>query len=99
VPAQKLESANGLRVGWLLASRHAVSVVHFRRAVNTQTHAKAFRLEKPAPFLIQQNSVGLYAIEDAPAGGLVFALQRDDLPKVFQANNGRFSPMPGKGNR
>ena len=96
---QKVESAHRLLVSGLPAPGEAIGVVQFRRAVQAETDAKALRREKAAPFFVQQDPVGLDAVQNAPAGGPVLALEFDDLPEIIHAQNGGLSSVPGEGDR
>ena len=98
VLAQGLESPHGLPVGRLAALGHAVRVVQFRRAVQAQADAEGLRRQKAAPLVVQQHAVGLDAIADPPAGGLVLALELDGLAEKVHAQDGGLSSMPREAN-
>ena len=46
---------------------------------------------------IDERTVGLDAVRDPPAGGLVLALEGHDPPIGFHAQEGRLAAVPGKG--
>ena len=96
--AQGFVSAHGLPVSRLAALGHAVSVVQFRRAVQAEADAESLRRQKAAPLFIEQHAIGLDAVADAPAGGLVLALKLDGLAEKVHAQGGRLSSMPREGN-
>jgi hypothetical protein len=78
----------------LAATGHTIYVVQFRRAVQAETHAEALRCEEAAPFFVQQNAVGLDAVANAPASGLVLALELNSLAKEVHAQSGGLSSVP-----
>ncbi len=83
-------------MGGILVLGDAVSVVHFLRTVQTEPYGKALCRQEAAPVLIEEGTIGLNTIGDAPVRGLMLALQRHNLAKVVQPQDGRFSSMPGK---
>jgi len=68
-------------VSGLPAPGDAIGVVQFRRAVQAETDAETLRREKAAPLFIQEDPVGLDAVQNAPAGGPVLALEFDTFRK------------------
>ena len=93
---QKFISAHCLLEGGLSGPGDAVSVVHLPGTVQTEPHGKALCGQKTAPLLIEEGAVGLHAVGDKPASGLMFSLQGHNLPEVVRAQDGWLSPMPGK---
>jgi hypothetical protein len=53
-------------------------------------------MEKPAPLIIKQDSIGLQSIAYLLAGGAVLFLQSYCLFKKIDAHQRRFTPLPGK---
>jgi hypothetical protein len=85
-----------LLVGGLLVFGDAVLVMNFLRTVQAQPDSKALFCQEAAPVLIEESAVCLHTVGDALFGGLMLALKRYDLAKVFQPQDRRFSPMPGE---
>ena len=94
VLAQQAIALHHLLVGRLLALGHAVGVVQRRRTVEAEPDGKVFRRKKAAPVVIEEHAVRLDAVGDAPVGGLVLALQLDNLAKIVQPEEGRFAAVP-----
>jgi len=93
---QEFIPTHRLLVGGILTLGDAVLIVHFRRSVQAKPHGKALCRQKATPVLIEEGAVGLHTIGDAPVRGLILALQRYNLAKVVQPQNGRFPTMPRK---
>lgn len=72
-----------------------VGVVHFTRAVDGEADEKIIRGEELAPFVIEQGAVGLDGVGDDFAGGEFF-LQRDNLAKKIDTEQGGFAALPGE---
>jgi len=68
----------------------------FLRSVQADTYGKALGGQKATPVVIEERAVGLNAIGDAPVRGLMLALQRHNLLKVIEFQNGRLRAIPGK---
>ena len=83
-------------VGGGLALGDAVPIVHLLRTVEAKAYGKTLCRQETAPVLIEESAIGLDAVGDALITGLMLALQRHDLPKVVEPQEGRFPPMPGK---
>jgi len=96
VLAQALIPAHCLPVSRLCALGDAVPIVHFLWAIETEPYAEALSGQETAPIVIKERPVGLYSVRDVLARGLVLALQLDNLAKVVQPQNGRFTPVPGE---
>ncbi len=93
---QEFIATHRLLVGGILTLGDAVQIVHFLRAVQAKPYGKALCRQKAAPVLIEEGAVGLHTVGDAPVRGLMLALQRHNLAKVVQPQDGRFPTMPGK---
>jgi len=93
---QEFVPTHRLLVGWILGLGNAVPIVHFLRTVQAKPHGKALCRQEAAPLLIEEGTVGLHTVGDAPVRGLMLALQRHNLAKVVQPQDGRFHTMPGK---
>jgi len=70
--------------------------MHFLGTVQAKSDSKTLCRKKAAPVLIEEGCVGLNTVGDAPVRGLMLALQRHNLAKVAQAQDGRFPAMPGE---
>jgi hypothetical protein len=99
VLSQQLVPVHDLPVGGFVAFGYAVSIVDFLRAVQTETDGEALHRKKPAPVLIEQDTICLQAIYDALVTGPMFSLQLHDLFKVVLPQEQRLPAMPRKGNR
>ncbi len=86
-------------MGGLLVLGDAVSVMHLRGTVQAKSNSETLCRKKAAPVLIEEGSVGLNTVGDAPVRGLMLALQRHNLAKVVQSQDGRFPAMPGEQRR
>ena len=75
---------------------HAIMVVHFPWTIETEAHGETFRRKKTAPFFVKEGAVRLDTVHDAATGWLMGALQRHNLPKVIQPEDGRLPSVPGK---
>ena len=93
---QEFIPTHRLLVGRILALGYAVPIVHFLRPVQAKPHGKALCRQKAAPVLIEENTVGLHTIGDALVRGLMLALERHNLAKIVQPQDGRFPTVPGK---
>ncbi len=83
-------------VGGVLALGDAVPIMHLLRTVQAKAYGKALCRQKTAPVLIEESAVCLYPVGDALVRGLMLALQRHNLAKVVQPQDGRLPTMPGK---
>jgi hypothetical protein len=79
-----------------MALGDAVGIMHLLRTVQAQAYGKTLSRQKMTPVLIEESTVGLHTVGDAFVRGLMLALQRHDLAKVVQPQDGRFPTMPGK---
>ncbi len=93
---QESITTHRLLVGGLVVLGDAVAVMQFLWTVQAKPNSKALFCKKAAPFLIEEGSVGLHTVGDAPAGGLMLALKRYNLAKIVQPKDGWFTTMPGK---
>ena len=93
---QEFIPTHRLLVGGTLALGDTVLIVHFRRSVQAKPHGKALCRQKATPVLIEENAVGLHTVGDTPAWRLVLTLQRHNIAKVVQPQDGRLPTMPGK---
>ena len=75
---------------------HAICVVQFRRTIETETHAETLQGKEAAPFLVQEDTVGLDPVPHAPGAGPVLALEFDSLAEEVHAESGRLSTVPRK---
>src|SRR5262249_10055348 len=79
--AQQAIALHHLLVRRLLTLGHAVRVVQCLRTVEAEPDGKIFCRKKAAPVVIEEHTIRLYAVGDASVGGLVLALQLDNLAK------------------
>ena len=93
---QEFIPTHRLFMGGIPAFGDAVPIVHFLRTVKANPYGKALCRQKAAPVLIEEGTVGLHTVGDAPVRGTMLALQRHNLAKVVQPQYGRFPAMPGK---
>ena len=94
VLAEQFIAAHGRGVTGPAATGDAIGVVQFRRPVEAEAHAEVLGLEETAPLVVEEHSVGLDAVADAPAGGAVPALDLEDLAKELHAEDGGLSAVP-----
>ena len=93
---QELIPTHRLLVGGVLALGDAILIVHFLGTVQAKPNNKTLGLQKVTPLFIEESTVGLHTVGDALVRGLMLALQRRNLAKVVQPQDGRFPAMPGK---
>jgi len=93
---QEFIPTHRLLVGGILALGYAVPIVHFLWTVQAKPHGKALCRQKATPILIEEGTIGLHAVGDAPVRGLMLTLQRHNLAEVVQPQDGWFPTMPGK---
>jgi len=70
--------------------------MHLLGTVQTESNGETLVREEAAPVLIEEGSVGLNAVDDAPIWGVMLSLQRHNPAKVVQAQNGRLPAVPRK---
>ena len=80
-----LKRMHGLPVSRLTASGDAITVVQFGGTIQAEPHAKAFRGKKPAPLIVEQDSVRLHSVEYALILRLMLALQAYNFSKIIQS--------------
>ncbi len=90
IPAHCIPVRGGLALG------DAVAIVHLLRTVEAKPYGKTLCRQKAAPLLVEESAVRLYPVGNAPVAGAMFALERYDLAKVIEPQDGRFPAMPGK---
>ncbi len=73
---------------------HAVGVVQVFRAVDAEADEEMVLAEEAAPGVVQQDAVGLQAVEDPLAVGAVLLLQVQDLAEEVDAQEGRLAALP-----
>ena len=73
ISVQQFNALHHLGIRWLTASVFTICVVELLRTINRYAHQPMVVGEEGAPLIIQQRSVGLYAVLDliAPAGILL----------------------------
>lgn len=84
--------------GGFAAAGYPVFVVQCAGPVDGEADQKAVLLEKPAPLVIEQDAVGLQVVADADPGRAMLLLQRHYPAKVVDAEQGRFTALPGEDN-
>jgi len=87
-----------LVIGRLLLTGNTVTIMKFPRAIETNSHIKAFILKETAPFLIEKCTVRLYTVSDNFSGRTILALYSNNGAKVIYPQKGRFTSMPTKVN-
>jgi hypothetical protein len=71
--------------------------MHLLRPIKAKANGKTLCRQEMTPILIQESPVGLNTIDDALVMRLMFALQGHNLTKIVQSQDGRLTPVPGKG--
>ena len=74
----------------------AVVIVELLRPVDADADEEFALVQEPAPFLIEQNRVGLYRVADLLAGYAIFLLQLHGLLVEVQSHQRRLASLPGK---
>jgi len=74
----------------------SVVIVEFLRAVDANTDKELVFVEKSAPFVVEQDGVGLEGVGYLSAGLAVFFLQFDRPFIKIEAHQCRLTPLPGK---
>ncbi len=74
-----------------------VEVMKFLGTIDAQADQKTVLVEKPAPFVVKQDAVGLEGVLDPGAGPGVLSLEFNGVPKEIETHEGRFAPLPCDG--
>jgi len=96
VLSQELISTYCFLVSWIAVFGDSAAVMQFLGTVQAEPDNKALRRKKSTPFLVEEGSIGLDSVCNAPVRGLVLALHRHNLAKVVQSQHDWFAAMPGK---
>src|ERR1700735_3627358 len=93
--AQVAPALHYLVEGSLLAAVEAIGVVDLAGAVATDTDKKIVFLEKGAPLVIQEDSVGLKRVFNGLPGPTVLLHDFDGLSKELDLHEGGLAALPG----
>ncbi len=74
----------------------SVVIVEFFGAVDADADEEFVFVEKSAPFVVEQDGIGLEGVGDLEAGLAVFFLQFDCPFVKVEAHQCRFTPLPRK---
>ena len=67
---EQLDASHHLAVGWTVVGCKAILVVECLRAIDRDAHQPTIVVEKPAPFVVEQGSIGLDTVAHASAFGI-----------------------------
>ena len=98
VLAQVSPALHDLVEGASFAAVEAVGVVDFAGAIDAQAHQKVVFLEESAPFVIEQNAVGLKSVLHDLVRPAVFLDEFDRAPEELDLHEGRLAALPSHGN-
>ena len=99
VPSQQIETLHHPRPGRLLSAIAPVAIVEVLRTIDAEADEETMIAKKTAPFRIQQGAVGLKAILDPLVRWAVLLLQGYGALEPIDAEQGRFTALPGEGHR
>ncbi len=72
-----------------------ISVVQLFGAINAQADEKTIVVKKPAPFFIEQHTIGLQCVFDLHSGLGIFFLYLHCPAEKIQSHEGRLTALPG----
>ncbi|GBC97994.1 hypothetical protein HRbin17_00489 [bacterium HR17] len=75
---------------------NTVSIVQLFQSVHAQPDQKIMLFKKSAPFVIQQDAVGLKGVFDFHAGFAILLLQLHSLAKEVKPHQSRFAALPAE---
>ena len=71
--------------------------MRFLETVCTQADQEVILMKKPAPFVIQKNTIGLEVVFNTGARFFVFILKLQGTSKKIEPHESRLSSLPGHG--
>ena len=92
---EQLDASHHIAVGWAIVGCKAILVVVCLRAIDRDAHQPTIVVEKPAPFVVEQGTIGLDAVAHTSPFGISTLIGQRFAIETNRPQQ-RFASMPGE---